>query len=173
MTEPTETTPDVDARRDPRHAIITAVLRGPTPAGFEANRIWGRMAVDGGPEVNAWAGTPEDVADDIVNALRIADATSEGVCHWRPGGADFVTCCGVMLDALPAGDTWIHALHVADCPKHGGRLRQDVDAEAEGLYYRDRPEDYDFDPYSGVDSFRAGYRLGLRSAGVAVEGNKS
>ncbi|WP_291378883.1 hypothetical protein [Demequina sp.] len=69
MTEPTETTPAVEARQDPRHAVIASVLRGPTPAGFEANRVWGRMAIDGGPEVNAWAGTPEDVADNIVNAL--------------------------------------------------------------------------------------------------------
>ena len=46
---------------------------------------------------------------------------------------------------------------------------EQVEEEAERLFYRNDPADYDFDPYEGWSSFKAGYVAGLRKAGIEVQ----
>jgi hypothetical protein len=65
-----ETVPDEGARRDPRHRIIAdALTYAATP--HITLRVWGRFVDNtaAGAVGNAWAGTPDDVADTIVRAL--------------------------------------------------------------------------------------------------------
>lgn len=72
----TWTEPDVEARKDPRHQVLTDALRN---AGRRApaDRIWGRFygqTAEVGAEGNVWAGDPEDVADVLVRALQAQEA---------------------------------------------------------------------------------------------------
>jgi hypothetical protein len=74
----TETSPDMEARQDPRHAVLAGALRRPNDViEVETVRVWGRSVEDYaiGLEGNSWAGTPEDVADVLVRALQAAEGT--------------------------------------------------------------------------------------------------
>lgn len=76
----TSTLPDEQARKDPRHEVLAKALRWAAPAeSYGVERIWGRASNSGndeGREGNAWAGTPEDVADILIRALWSVDALS-------------------------------------------------------------------------------------------------
>jgi len=68
----TRTEPDEEARRHPLHRVIVAALS--RPEGYTRDpiiRVWGRVTTDHlvGIAGNAWAGTPEDVADHLVRAV--------------------------------------------------------------------------------------------------------
>lgn len=70
----TATVPDEEARAHPLHPIITTALRsGMAPGHPDVVRVWGRTSPPGlnrfGVDDNAWAGTPEDVADHLVRAI--------------------------------------------------------------------------------------------------------
>lgn len=68
----TETIPDEEARQHPLHSVIAGALRsGMAPGQPAVVRVWGRKAdaPSRGSSDNVWAGTPEDVADDLVRAI--------------------------------------------------------------------------------------------------------
>ncbi|WP_291378882.1 hypothetical protein [Demequina sp.] len=299
-TEPTETTPDVEARRDPRHAIITGVLRHPSGVdrGWAVRHVQGLAPVGADDVYPVWLSPVDTIADFIVNELRAADtelaptvrlesagpeaghtfevsvrsrpsanvvgepkhdadwfsepdvlrvrawnrrdalrmAAQVPMPDWVPtdtqdAGPSCPTCswplrettglvcqtCGkdygnrtaldwqrsvraalrvvpdpleapnvddaarVILDAWgaevtatsPAPEVRAATAVLALFPAYKVTVKPaDVDAEVERLYYLDNPEAYDFDPYSGESSFRAGYIAGLRSAGINAEGGE-
>lgn len=74
------TEPDEEARKHPLHPVIAAALAVPVPGVDRSVRIWGRRTDDAqaGPVGNAWAGTPEDVADHLVRVLLDNLATIDG-----------------------------------------------------------------------------------------------
>lgn len=76
----TRTEPDEEARRHPLHRVIAEALAVPVPGAERSVRVWGRRTTDpqAGPVGNAWAGTPEDVADHLVRVVLDNLSTLEG-----------------------------------------------------------------------------------------------
>lgn len=72
----TETTPDLDVRQDPRHAVIVKALSQPMGIdhGRRVSHIEGRGTVEGIGPTPLWLNSIEGTADFIVKALRAEGA---------------------------------------------------------------------------------------------------